>query len=490
MFKYLLSNKDSLKDQAKTGSVWVSLSKIAINVLNFLVALILMRYFLGPEDFGLVGIAILFSEIVNLFTLQGISDTIIYIDEDSRKIDSLFYLIIFLGFFAFLCFFSGASVISGFYKQDLDLIFKIMAVNFLVIAAGATPMALLRKRMLLKEESLIQFVSQVVSAVSTLVFAFLKFGVYAIIGGMCLKYLAILIMAFGASGYRPGRYFSIKIIRSLFDYIKYVTGEAVVMFLLNRSDQMIVPKFFSAAVFGFYSQAFNFINYPLSISRMTFHTVLFSVFSKMQEDLDEMRRMFIIVNRHIATLFVPLFMGFGAVADLFVTGFLGEQWQPCVPYIYLFTVFALIKIIGVTLPQTMKSIGKPQHLFYYNVVRMVVLIPALLASTLLHQPMWTAATMVGIMLIFKPVEWIMLKRTIGIDTCQYFSIGIVPLCASAAMVLGIYWFKRICIDIHPIPLLGLSVLVGMILYSGASFIFDRQGSKRFLYFVRSYFKPE
>lgn len=490
MLKYMFSHKDNLKGQAKTGSVWVSLSKLGINVLNFLVVLILMRYFLGPEEFGLVQIAILFSEIVNLFTLQGISDTLIYIDEDSRKIDSLFYLIIFLGFLAFLAFFFGASTISGFYKLDLGLIFKLMSVNFFVIAAGATPMALLRKRMQLREESIIQFVSQIVAAVSTLVLAVFKFGVYAIIGGMCLKYLAILIMGFLASGYRPRWFFSIRIIKSLFAYIKFVTGEALVMFVLNRSDQFIVSKFFSAAIFGFYSQAFNFINYPLSISRMTFHTVLFSVFSKVQEDLEEMRRMFVVVNRHIATLFIPLFMGFGAVADLFVSGVLGEQWEPCVPYIYIFTVFALIKIVGVTLPQTIKSIGKPQHLFYYNLVRMIVLIPALLASTLLHQPIWTAIIMVGIMLIFKPVEWVMLKRTVGIEVREYLSIFFIPLSASVVMALGIFWIKRVCAGCHSILLLAITILCGMILYTGVSFLLDRQGSKRFLYFIRSYVKPE
>ena len=487
LIKQLFSKQDNLKGQAKVGSVWASMSQIVLNFVNFLTVLILMRYYLGPEEFGIVGIVMLLSEVVRLFTLQGISDTIIYVDDEPEKTNTLFYMIMALGVLVSLGFFFGAPYISGFYKQDLNLIFKIMAFNYLIIAAAATPSALLRKHMRLREDAAIQMTSQFTSAAVTLILAHFRFGVYALIGGMTAKQIVILLMGFSISRFRPQLRFSVSVMRSLLSYIKYVTGEAVVMFVLNRSDQMIVPKFFSPAIFGFYSQAFNFINYPLSIARMTFHTVLFSVFSRMQKDIAEVRRIFININRHIATLFIPLFMGFGILSDLFIHLFLGDKWLGCVPYIYVFTGYALTKIVGVTLPQAIKSAGKPQHLFYYNLIRIAVLIPLLLWLVHFHKPLWVAMGMVGVLLVFKPAELVMLKQTIGVEFKQYFSIFIIPLGASMFMCGGMMALRWFLSDMQPSLLFAVSIIAGMFLYAGFSLIVDRNGSVRFINFIKSYF---
>jgi len=156
-----------------------------------------------------------------------------------------------------------------------------------------------------------------------------------------------------------------------------------------------------------------------------------------------------------------------------------------VPLIKILTLYALVKIIGVTLPQIIKSVGKPEYLFQYNLIRIVILLPALFIASRwdVHT---VAITMVTVLWLFKPLEIYMLKKTIGITIKQYLDTFIVPLGSSLIMCAVIVVVKNITDSFSGIITLTLSIIVAVVTYVVAMMTIDAEGIQRFKEFMRAY----
>ena len=76
-----------------SGFSWVALIVYANRVLGFITTLILAKY-LAPEDFGLVAIASMIIEILNLFKDMGLSEALIYQKHDIKKASSTAFIMV------------------------------------------------------------------------------------------------------------------------------------------------------------------------------------------------------------------------------------------------------------------------------------------------------------------------------------------------------------------------------------------------------------
>ena len=480
---------DNLSSQTKRGSIWVFFTNIFSNALNVIISIVLARWFLGPEEFGLIGITILVSEVIRMLSSQGICDVIIYMkDERPVAINTLFLLATALGLvLAGITVALTPALVSYFKHEELRAIFPIVAISYPFISGSSITLALLRKELKFKNESYVLLLSQVISTSTTLILVFLGFKVYAVIYGMVAKAVATFALSFIFAKYFPKFEFDFQVVKNTFNYVKYVTGELGVMFVLERTDQTVIPRFLGTAAMGFYTTAFNFIEYPLMMSRMTFHKVLFSGYSRLNENRARLKEVFLDISQHISTLFIPLFMGLGAVAEPFIRFIIGTKWLPCVPLIQIISFYALVKIIGITFPQIMKAVGKPKYLFYYNLVRAIIMIPALIAAAQYSINM-VALTMVSILWIFKPAQIWMLRRAIGITVKQYIKTCYVQLIAAAVMCISIYLVQKALLSLGDGEMLLLLIVVGAVTYSGIMLLVDYKKSMEFINFIKAYLK--
>lgn len=478
---------DNLSSKTKRGSIWVFLTNIVSNALNVIVSIVLARWFLSPEEFGLIGITILVSEVIRMLSSQGICDVIIYMkDERPVAINTLFWLATGLGLFlAGLTVALTPALVSYFKHEELLAIFPIIAISYPFISGSSITLALMRKDLKFRSESYVLVLAQIISTSTTLVLVFLDFKVYAVIYGMVAKAVATFVLSFGYARYFPKFEFDFQVVKNTFNYVKYVTGELGVMFVLERTDQTVIPRFLGTAAMGFYTTAFNFIEYPLMMSRMTFHKVLFSGYSKLNEKRERLKEVFLEVSQHISTFFIPMFVGLGAVADPFIRFVIGTKWLPCIPLVQIISFYALVKIIGITFPQVMKAVGKPEYLFYYNLVRAIIMIPALIFAAQYSINM-VALTMVSILWIFKPAQIWMLRRTIGITVREYMKTCYVQLIAAAAMCMSIFIVQKSLPTLGDGKMLLLLIGVGVVTYAGVMLLIDFKKSMEFKEFVKAY----
>ncbi|MFZ5516463.1 MAG: lipopolysaccharide biosynthesis protein [Candidatus Zhuqueibacterota bacterium] len=480
---------ENLSSKTKRGSIWVFFTNIIGNILNVIVSIVLARWFLGPEEFGLVSITILVSEVIRMLSSQGICDVIIYMKDDRPiAINTLFIMATALGLFL-----AGVTValipalVSYFKHDELRAIFPIVAITYPFISGSSITLALLRKELKFKNESFVLLVSQIISTATTLILVFLDFNVYAVIYGMLAKAVATFFISFWSARYFPKFEFDFKVVKDTFNYVKYVTGELGVMFLLERTDQTVIPRFLGTEAMGFYTTAFNFVEYPLMMTRMTFHKVLFSGYSKLNDKRDRLKEVFLEISQHISIFFIPLFVGLGAVAQPFIHFVIGPKWQPCVLLVQIISLYAVVKTIAITFPQVMKAVGKPKYLFYYNLGRVVIMIPALILAAQ-RSIITVAVTMVAILWLSKPVQVWMLHRSIGVTVTEFMKTCYAPLLASAVMFMSIIFAQRILPEMGNGAMLAVLIFIGIVVYFGGMLLISYKQSVEFKNFIRAYFK--
>ena len=75
----------SLRAKAITGFKWVGTAQVAKTVLRVIGTVILARL-LSPEDFGLMGMAVVFTAFISIFSSVGVSAAIIQRKDVSSKL--------------------------------------------------------------------------------------------------------------------------------------------------------------------------------------------------------------------------------------------------------------------------------------------------------------------------------------------------------------------------------------------------------------------
>ena len=487
LFAQLLSDEGKLTSRAKRGGIWVSFTNLFTNVMNIATTIALARWFLDPKDFGVIGIIVILTELMKLLAFQGVCDALIYIKNCNRKmLDTFIVTTGFLGFFFLIITFLGASYVAQFFNNPLLTgTLKIIAFTYPLMSISSIPLALLRKELDFKRESFVLLIAQVFSTISMIIFASLNYGIYSVIYGLVVKSITTFILAFYYARYFPSLNFQYKTLKEIFRYIKYVTTGAGLMFILNRADQFIVGKFLGAKALGFYSTAFNILNYILMTPRTTFNKVLFSTYAKMQDDEQQLRVAFLNTGKYICTLFIPIFAGIGAVSELLVDFLLGSKWMESAILLKFLSFYAIVKIIGVAFPQVMKAVNRTEYIFRYNALRLVVMIPALVLASY-YTINIVAITMVGLLWIFKPLEIYMLKKAIGLKTKQYFNMFIGPFFVSMLMWGIIFVIDQLLIGLHDIILLIILFAFGIMFYALMIRLIDTKGAVQFRSFVKNY----
>jgi lipopolysaccharide exporter len=123
----------SNKEDAISGGKWVTISTVISTLLQFLQVAILARI-LDPAAFGVVSVSALIINFFNIFGNLGFSNSIIYKQENDRKVLSSLYLLnITLGAIMFFLVYLCAPFIIAYYKEPkLGNVIKLSSLYFLI----------------------------------------------------------------------------------------------------------------------------------------------------------------------------------------------------------------------------------------------------------------------------------------------------------------------------------------------------------------------
>jgi PST family polysaccharide transporter len=360
------------------GVVWNVLGTVLRQGMTLASGIIVARL-LDPQDFAVAGLAAAIAGLFTAISAQGFATALVREQElTPSKCHSIFYFLLAVGLVLWGLMVAIAPLLVEFYQQSaLPPVIVVLGAILVVSLAGSVPDALLTRDMRFREKNIISVVGTLLAAGLAIALAFGGYGYWALILPGAGAALALALGAFWVSGYRPGRSFRWGEVRSVGKFGSAMFGSSLLNYLSDNGDYLIMGRFWPKVDFGYYYFAFERSRQPFDLVGGQIGGTLYPAFSRVQEDLDRIRRAYLRGTRLLAFLTFPLYVLLVGLADPVVPWIFGSQWQPAVPAFQVFAVFCFLRTFGLLVSAPLLALNRAHVAFYFNAFRASVSLPAL-----------------------------------------------------------------------------------------------------------------
>jgi O-antigen/teichoic acid export membrane protein len=278
---------------------------------------------------------------------------------------------------------------------------------------------------------------------------------WALVGGMVTGKLCSVWISYWIHPYRPR--FTLAARADLFHFSKWLFISNLVHFLQSKSAHFILGKTVGAYGLGLYTVSAEIAVLPSTELIAPINRAAFPAYSRLSQDISELRNKFLTVFGTIAVVAVPFSVGLACVAEPAVQVLLGPQWSQAVPLLQILTVCGLTSALQSNLYLVIVALGKPKVNTMMSAGMLVVYFPALVAASMTYGVLgaaWTHFTMSVVVLI--PLHIVFLRLT-GLGAREYFGTLWRPCIAALVMagtVLALQ--KNASSALHSLPIVELA----------------------------------
>ena len=373
----------SLKQKSALALGWDFGGTLATNLSGFIITIFLARL-LTPEEFGLVGMAMVFITVSQVFIDVGFASALIQ-NQDTTKLSysSVFWLNLVLGLVLSGLFYFLAPVAGNFYdNHEITYLVRWLSLIFVFNSLGIVQIAILRKSLNFKTLSIRKIISNLIGGIIGVIFAFWGFGIYSLVIQQLVSALLGTVLLWSITDWRPDFKFSLTEIRKLTGYSSYVFFDRFLSAISQRLDIIVIGKVLSPATLGFYTRAVSLQNQVTNYSSSSISKVFFPVLSKLQDEHSEFSRVYFKVVSLVS------FISFGLTGLLYIAGqdviiiLFGEKWMPSVVIFQILILSACNYPLNSMMVNAFMSKGRSKENFYIGLFRKSVrLVPLYFAYT-------------------------------------------------------------------------------------------------------------
>lgn len=354
-----------LKERAFIGVFWSAIERFGTMGLVFVSNIFLARI-LGPEEYGLMGILVVFMLVSNAIIEGGFGSALIQ-KKNPTEVDfsTIFYLNILLSclLFCFLYFF--APGISVFFNQPkLSVLLRAQSLVIIINAFALIQYSILRKTLNFKKLAQCEVVSTIISSVSGVILAFQGHGVWSLVYMRLINVSIRTILLWRVSSWRPGFFFSSNSLQQLWSFGAYMLTGRIVDEIYRNVQTVIIGKAFSTTDLGYYSQAQKLEHFSVKSLSQIVNQVTFPLFSEFQGRHDKLQVAFQKSIKMITFLNFPLMMILIVIAPFLFELLYTSKWMQSVPYFQILCFGGLFWTLNASNTNILMSLGKSKLHFY------------------------------------------------------------------------------------------------------------------------------
>ena len=457
-----------------SGFSWVALIVYANRLFGFITTLILAKL-LAPKDFGLVAIASMVIEILNLFKDMGLSEAMIYQKGDVHRSGSTAFILV-VGLNIIL--FGLASILSpfasDFYENPLVTpVIILISSNLVWNSIRAIPYAIIRKNIDFKSLVLPDILPVIIASIVSIVMALYGFGVWSLVIRSILVSLLGMLLIWKYTDFRPSFHFDKLVAKELFNYGKFIVGTSIFLVSLYNIDKFYVSKFAGIAALGFFELAMRIANLPVSEFSHIVGNVMFPVFSKMNDQKDAMKIAFLKTLRYSSMISIPMAVGISVYGPPLILNIYGEKWAPMTPLLQILAFYAMMRSVSSIVYDTFKATGNPNVMQRFVIMKLALVgvlgIPALHFFDLEGICMLILLTYI-IAFIFESFT---LARILDMTVLSIWRNLLFPLGNSFIIIPGVYYLVYTFLGTENLLSLGAGIISTIIVFLLSVFVLDK-----------------
>jgi PST family polysaccharide transporter len=328
--------------------------------------------------------------------------------------------------------------------------------------------AVLSREMLLDEISKREVGTTLLRIALSVGMALRGWGVWSLVVPQIVGEMAFSLSCYRRAGWRVTGDVAWREMGPLVRFGVDITLSRIVWFVSSRADQFIVGRLLGPTGLGLYAIAQQFAGAVPQFVSATVSRVVFPAFSRLQHDMDGLRRTFLAVTRYTAFATAPAFAGLVLVAPELFAVILKPSWAPAVPALQFLAPLAFLKIQEAIAGFLVNARAGTRRMLVLNVLNLALTMVASAAGAHLGGLTGLAA---ALLVGFVPVVLLVVRMTMrecGGGLSQWLATLRAPAAATVAMSLAVLLAGALLPAGAPLLRLVTLVAVGLVAYPVAA----------------------
>lgn len=466
--------------------IWRFAERCGAQLVSFVVSIVLARI-LAPEDYGTIALVTVFTAILQVFVDSGLGTALIQKkDADDLDFSSVFYFNFSMCLVLYAVMFIVAPYIAIFYEDmTLTSVIRVLSLTIVISGVKGIQQAYVSRNVLFKRFFFSTIGGTIFSAFLGIGLAFSGCGVWALVAQQLSNTMIDTLILWITVKWKPKKEFSWKRLRTLFSYGWKLLVSSLLDTVYNNLRNLIIGKMYSSADLAYYNQGDKFPKIIVTNINTSIDSVLLPTMSNEQDDRNRIKSM---TRRAIKTsiyVMAPLMMGLAFCAESIVELVLTDKWLPCVPFLRLFCITYMFWPVHTANLNAIKAMGRSDWFLKVEIVKKIVGLFFLLSS------MWFGVMAIAYSLLLSSILSQIInawpnRQLLGygyLEQVRDFAPGIL-----LAIGMGICVYFIGFLPLPTIVTLLIQIIIGAVIYIGASALLKLEEFEYILGMVKSFLK--
>ncbi|PTX10673.1 O-antigen/teichoic acid export membrane protein [Pontibacter mucosus] len=432
-------NTKTLKGKVITGIIWNTVQLIVNRSFSFVIKLVLAKI-LFPEQFGLVGMAAVFTSFVQVFNDLGFGAALVQRKEEDLR-EEHYHTSFWTGITWSIALYILIALIvaplaAEFYKEPvMEQIIPVLSLGVLASPINLVHRAQLTKQLDFRRLTYISNFSSIFSGILSLILAFSGFGVWALVFNSVATFVVAMPMYFKATRWKPKLIWQKEAFTEIFGFGVNTMGTQVFNNLISKFDYLIIGKLLSASALGVYTLAFTLTDTFRGQLMSVMNTVMYPIYGKKQDDVKSLTLYYLKVVEYNAIIIYPIMMVMMLFASPIISGFFGEKWLDAIIPVQILSVSVVFHLMVSSNTSLIRGMGKPGLEFKLQLFKSLVLyVPLIFLGTKLYGTVGAAMAILINKVLSVFIAQYYLKKLLNISFSRLL-IAIKP--SSFGLILGL-----------------------------------------------------
>ena len=366
-------SQESLKSKTIKGTAWSAADAFLGQGVTFLVGIVLARM-LSPDEYGLIGICLIFNTVLSGIVDSGFSNALIR-KKDCTDVDynTMFVTNLTISIVLYALLFVSSPLVSQFFNRyELTSLIRVTGLVLLANALSITQITILTKRIDFKTKTKASLVSAIASGIIGIAMAFMGFGVWALVGQILSKQILYTICLWVLNKWWPSFTFSLKSFHYMWGFGWKLLVSGLLNNIWNQLYQVVVGKFYSPATLGQYTRGQEYASIFSSNLTSIIQRVSYPVLSEIQDDKHRMVEGYRRVIKMTMFVTAICMISLGAVAEPLIYCLIGPQWHEAATYLPLICIsMSLYPLHSINL-NMLQVLGRSDIFLYLEILKKII----------------------------------------------------------------------------------------------------------------------
>ena len=347
-----------------------------------IVATAVLARLLTPQDYGLIGMVVVFTGFVAMFKDLGLSFATVQRPEISdEQISTLFWVNVTLSAAITALMIALAPLIGWFYGEPrLTLITMVTATGFVFGGLAVQHEALLKRQMRFYALSVIAFTSMMIGYIVGITLAWRGASYWSLVFSQLALLASNTLGVWIMCRWRPGRPQRNAGVRSMLSFGGNITGYAIVNYISKNCDNLVVGRAFGPQLLGLYSKAVQLLSLPTDQMNEPLATVSIPALSRLADSPERYRQAYLRIMEKVIMVTMPAVMLMLVTSDWLVLIILGPQWVQSGKIFVFMGIAGLFQPVAATAGWLLVSQGRVRDMLRWSLINAPISILSIVAG--------------------------------------------------------------------------------------------------------------